>query len=158
MNRVMQEQWPMFEAMRTLRIELLDALTDADLAFNPGGQNMTMGALCREMGEISHAYIQSLKTFQQDWSYRNTEPGLENSKAKLTAWFDALDDDLKATLSAFSDEDFATKTVDRSGYPMPLEMQLGAYLQALLISFGKTTIFLRAMDKPLPKNMKEWIW
>jgi hypothetical protein len=30
----------------------LDALDNSDLAFYPGGQNMTPGALCREIGEI----------------------------------------------------------------------------------------------------------
>ena len=41
---------------------------------------MTLGALCREMGEIEHSYIQSLKTFQQDWSYRNMEAGFREQR------------------------------------------------------------------------------
>src|SRR5258707_3648581 len=117
-----------------MRSQLLDILSDADLAFNPGGQNMTLGALCREMGEIEDSYVRSLKTFQQDWSYHNMEADLESSVAPLKAWFQTLDDELKATVSAFSDEDLK-KTVDRGGYIMSAVIPLYIYSPALLNFF-----------------------
>jgi len=157
MNRYMQEKWAWIEGSHGMRTGILDALSDADLAFNPGGQNMTLGALIREMGEVEHSYIQSLKTFKQDWAYRNTDAGMATSIAKLKTWFEALDADLQAAASAFSDEDLA-KTVERpGGYAMPVDMQLDVYLQALLIFFGKVTIFLKAMNKPLPEAVQEYI-
>ena len=157
MNRFIQEKWSWIEASHAMRKELLDTLSDADLAFNPGGQNLTLGVLCRQMGEIEHSYIQSLKTFKQDWSYRNPEAGLETNTAKLKAWYQTLDDQMKTAVSAFSDEDLK-KLVDRSGgYSMPVEMQLDVYLQALLIFFGKATIYLKAMNKPLPEMVQEYI-
>ena len=156
MNRYMLEKWSWIDGTHAMRSQLLDILSDADLAFSPGGQNMTLGALCREMGEIEHSYTQSLKTFKQDWSYRNREADLESSVAQLKAWFQTLDDELKATVSAFSDEDLK-KTIDRGGYPMPVELQLDVYLQALLIFFGKATIYLKAMNKALPQQIQEYI-
>ncbi len=156
MNRYMSEKWPWIEGTHTMRSQLLDTLKDADLAFNPGGRNMTLGALCREMGEIEHSYIQSLKTFKQDWSYHNAEAGLETSLAQLDAWFRLLDEEMKATVYALSDEDL-NKTVDRGGYAMPLELQLDVYLQALLIFFGKATIYLKAMNRSLPQQIQEYI-
>ena len=156
MNRYMLEKWSWIDGTHAMRSQLLDILSDADLAFNPGGQNMTLGALCREMGEIEDSYVQSLKTFQQDWSYHNMEADLESSVARLKAWFQTLDEELKATVSAFSDEDLK-KTVDRGGYMMPVELQLDVYLQALLIFFGKATIYLKAMNKPLPQQIHEYI-
>jgi hypothetical protein len=156
MNRYVQEKWPWIEGTYAMRSQLLDVLSDADLAFNPGGQNMTLGALCRQSGEIEYSYIQSLKTFQQDWSYRNREVGLESSVAQLKAWFQVLDEEMKATVAALSDEDLK-KTVDRGGYAMPVELQLDVYLQALLIFFGKATIYLKAMNKPLPQQFEEYI-
>ena len=100
-------------------------------------------------------YVQSLKTFQQDWSYRNTEAGLERSTARLKAWFQSLDEEMKTTASAFSDEDL-NKTIER-GFAVPVELQLEIYLQALLIFFGKAAVYLKAMNKPLPQQMQEWI-
>lgn len=140
-----------------MRSQLLDILSDADLTFNPGGQNMTLGALCRESGEVEYSYAQSLKTFQQDWSYRNGEVALERSVARLKEWFQKLDDELKAAASALTDEDLK-KTVDRGGgFAMPVDLQLDVYLQALLIFFGKATIYLKAMNKPLPQQIQEYI-
>ena len=156
MNRYMQGKWPWIEGTHAMRSQILDTLSDADLPFSPGGQNMTLGALCRQMGEIEHSYVQSLKTFKQDWSYRNMEADSESSVAQLKAWFQTLDDELKTTVSAFSDEDLM-KSVDRSGFTMPVELQLDIYLQALLIFFGKATIYLKAMNKPLPPQIQEYI-
>jgi uncharacterized damage-inducible protein DinB len=156
MNQFMQEKWGWIEGTHGMRAQFMDTLSDADLMFNPGGQNMALGALCREMGEIEHSYLQSLKTFKQDWSYRNTEAGLESSVARLKAWYQALDDDMKATVSAFSDEELK-KPVDRGSFSPPVELQLEIYLQALLIFFGKVVIYLKAMNKPLPKQIQEWI-
>lgn len=156
MNRYMQEKWPWIEGTHGMRSHLIDILSDADLAFNPGGQNMTLGALCREMGEIEHSYIQSLKTLQQDWSYRNTDAGLESSVAQIKAWYQTLDEEMKAIVSALSDEDL-TKTIDRGGFVVPVEIQLDIYLQALLIFFGKATVFLKAMNKTLPQQFQEVI-
>ena len=156
MSRLMNEKWPWIEGSHGMRTQLLDTLSDADLAFSPGGQNMTLGALCREMGEVEHAYIQSLKTFKQDWSYRNSEAGLDSSVARLKAWFHTLDEEMKATVSALSDED-ARKTVNRNGYEMPVELQLDVYLQALLIFFGKATLYHTAMNTPLLPQFQEYI-
>ncbi|MCL4878025.1 MAG: hypothetical protein KJ064_15310 [Anaerolineae bacterium] len=155
MNRFMENKWSWIEGSHGMRTQLIDSLSDADLVFNPGGRNMTLGELCREMGEIEYSYVQSLKTFQQDWSYRNTEAGLERSTARLKAWFQSLDEEMKTTASAFSDEDL-NKTIER-GFAVPVELQLEIYLQALLIFFGKAAVYLKAMNKPLPQQMQEWI-
>lgn len=155
MNKFIQEQWPMFDALNGLRRQVLDLLTDEDLAFHPGGQNTTFGALFRENGDVEYSYIQSIVTFKQDWSYHNPDPDMETSVDALRNWYAELDADLRTTVETFSDEDFK-KTVDR-GFQMPLETQLQAYIQALLIFLGKVGVYLRAMNKPLPDKMQEWI-
>ena len=156
-NQAIQLHWLWIDGSHGMRVELMDLLSDADLDCNPGGQNMTLGALCREMGEIEHSYIQSFKTFKQDFSYRNPEPGLERSLSRLKAWYQALDEEMKTVVSAFTDED-ASKEIERpGGYKVPLDMQLEIYLQALLIFFGKATIYLKALNKTLPAGFQEYI-
>jgi len=158
MNRLMQEKWSWVEGSHGMRTELMDSLTDADLAFTPGGTAMTLGAFCREMGDIEQSYLQSFKTLKQDFANKNTEAGIESSAAKLKAWYQQMDADMQATLAALSDDELS-KQIDRGGgNMMPLEIQLDVYLQALLIFFGKATIYLRVMNKPLPKNIQDWIW
>jgi len=156
MADIMQEKWPWIEGTHAMRAQLLDTLSDADLAFTPGGRNVKLGALVREMGEIEHSYTQSLRTFKQDWSYRNTQEGLDRSVKQLKEWLQGLDEEMKTTVSALSDEDLA-KTIDRGGYAVLIALQLDVYLQALLIFFGKATTYLKAMDKTLPKQIEEYI-
>ena len=156
MNRLMEEVYPTIEGTHGMRASLLDVLTDADLAFSPGGQTMTLGALLRECGEIEHAYVESFKTFQQDFKYRNPAPGLDSSLAQIRAWYHSLDGELKRVLSGLSDEDLK-KTIARGGFAPTVDVQLQIYLQALLIFFGKATIYLRAMNRPLPPMIADWI-
>ena len=72
MNRYLQEKWPWIEGTHGMRSQLLDILSDADLGFSPGGQNMTLGALLREMGDIEHSYypfpLPSSTAFSLFWS------------------------------------------------------------------------------------------
>jgi hypothetical protein len=157
MNSLMEEKWSWIEGTQAQRIVLLDSLTDDDLSFNPGGTNMTLGMLLRESGEVQHSYIESLKSFKQDFAYRNPEPGLAGSTSKLKAWYQAMDDEMKTIISTYSDEDVKKNIEREGGYSTPVGTQLDIYLQALLIFFGKVSIFLRAMNKPLPQGMDSWI-
>jgi len=143
------------EGSHEMRLQLLETLSDADLAFSPGGQNSTLGALLREMGDIEHSYIQSLKTGRQDWSYHNTEAGLESDVTRLKAWYQRLDDELQATISAFSDEDL-TRLVDRGGFSATVERQVDHFGEAGLIFFGKVIIYLKAMSKALPQEFQDY--
>jgi hypothetical protein len=157
MNRYVEEKWAWIEGAHFMRTQTLDLLTDADLAFSPGGETMLLGALCRELAEVEYSYIQSLKTLQQDWSYRITDAGLERSVARLKEWFEQLEGELRAIVAGFSDDDLK-KSVDRGkGSSLPVDFQLDAYLQAILIFFGKVAIYLRIMDKPVPALMREYI-
>lgn len=155
MNRLMQEKWAWVEGSHAMRTGLLENITDADLDFTPGGAVIPLRELLREMGEIQHSYIQSFKTLEQTWDYKHSESLA--TVADFSAWYASLNSDLQATLSAFSDEDLSKLITRRTDYQMPVEMQLDIYLQALLIFFGKATVYLRAMEKPLPQSIAVWI-
>jgi hypothetical protein len=155
-NRMMDEKWPWIEAAHGMRSQLFTILSDADLAFSPGGQTMTFGALCRQMGETEHAYVQSLKTLKQEWSYHHPEVDVASHVARLKAWFQTLDEEMQATLTTCWDEE-GNKTIDRGGGTVTVEFQLDVYLQAVLIFLGKATIYLKAMNKPLPEEFQEYI-
>jgi hypothetical protein len=156
MNRIMNEKWPWIEAAHGMRSQLFNILSDADLAFSPGGQTMTFGALCRQMGETEHSYIQSLKTLKQEWSYHHPEGDVAIHIARLKEWFQTLDDEMQAILTTCWDEE-GKKMIDRGGGTVTVEFQLDVYLQAVLIFLGKATIYLKAMAKPLPPFFQEYI-
>jgi uncharacterized damage-inducible protein DinB len=143
---------------QALRDQLMEILTDADLAYTPGGANPPLGALCRELGEVEYSYIQSFKTFTLDFSYRNPEPGLETSVARLSAWYAELDRELKATIEGLSEEDLQQRVVDRGGgFTLPPQINLSVYNEALLIFYGKVVVYLRASGKTVPQQWADWL-
>lgn len=157
MTQYFEQKWPWIEGTHGMRNDLLKTLSGADLAFNPGGQNMSLGALCRELGEIEYDYIQSLKVFKQDFDYRNPDVSLTTSVERLAAWYQSLDDEMKSIVAAFSEEDFKKNIERPGGYKAPVDVQLDIYLQALLIFFGKASIYLKAMNKPATPTMQDYI-
>jgi uncharacterized damage-inducible protein DinB len=158
MNSIVERYYPIFQEYQALRQQLMESLSDEDLGYQPGGENPTLGALCREMGEVEVAYIESFKTFQQDFSYRNEEPGLDTSVQRLAAWFQELDGELKAAIEALSEDDVQNKVIDRGGgFTLPPQIQLDVYREALLIFYGKVSVYLKAMGKPRTKQWQDWI-
>ena len=156
MNTIIERYYPTFEQYQAVRAQLMDLLSDEDLSFNVEG-NPTLGELCKEIGETEFSYLQSFKTLTLSFEYRNDDAGLANSVEKLVAWYAELDKDLKATIEAISQEDVDSKSVDRGGWDLPIQINLTVYTEALLIFYGKVWVYLNAMEKELPKQWKEWI-
>ena len=155
MNAFVNEKYEMYEGTQKMRDQLLDLLTDADLKFNPGGSNPTLGGLLRELADVERAYIDSIKTLKQDWSVIKPNPALESSVSALRERFHAQEAEMKQVLSAKSDVDFNAE-VDR-GWKVPVSMQMDIYLQALLIAYGRLNVYIRALNKTLPQQWVEWI-
>jgi hypothetical protein len=116
-----------------------------------------LGALCQEIGEVERAYIDSFQTFRIDFAYRNPEPGLAESVGQLSAWYNALDAELEAAIAALSEEDVKTRQIDRGGWSLPPSIQLEVYKEALLIFYGKASVYLKALGKSRSEQWQEWI-
>ena len=164
MNSLVRVHLPatFFVDYQGLRDELLAILTDGDLGFRVGGESATLGALCREIGEIEHSYVESLRTFRQDFDYRNPDTRVEKSLDALTSWYAELDRDLADAIAALSEDDIANRRIVRKDFdvsefsPSP-DIHLDIYREALLIFYGKVSVYLRAMGKPLPGHWPHWI-
>ena len=158
MNSLLENYFPTFELYQSLRTQLMEIVTDEDLVFETGGENLTLGALCRQIGETEHSYIQSFQTFTQDFDYRNDLPGLAESVERLSAWFADLDGQLKSVVAALSAEDLANRSIDRGGgFVISPAIQPEIYKEALLIFYGKADVYLKAMGKPRPEQWAAWI-
>lgn len=139
-----------------LRTGMMETLTDADLAFS-FPHNPTLGELCVNMGETQRSYIDSFKTFKQQWGLKTAEAGIEGSVERLRAWYKALDEELDAVLKAIPDTDLQTKLVDRGGFSMPIGMQFHTYREAILIFCAKSSVYLAALGKPFSAQWQGWI-
>jgi hypothetical protein len=67
MNSLIEDELP---GIPNLRDQLMNMISDQDLAYKLPGLNPTLGELCEEMGHIQQMYINSFKTFKQDRGYR----------------------------------------------------------------------------------------
>lgn len=155
MHASLAEQWTMVAGSHTsIRDALLNAVNDGHLVFRVGGNTLSLGELFQEMADVELAYVESFKTFTQDFSQKAAMDSV--SVETLKARFQQLDADFEAVLEQLSDADIESKTIER-GFPCPPAMQLQVYVQALLIFAGKATIYLRAMGEPLPDSVQSWI-
>ncbi len=157
MNSLVASEFPLHET-QNLRYDLMNTLTDSDLAYTLPGDNPTLGELCREMGEVEHSYIQSFITLKQDWSYRNNEPDLATSVARLQAWYITLDNEFETVLRGFSEDDLHTKRIDRGhGFTPSPSVQFQIYREALLMFYAKASVYLKGFQKPVSDQWQAWI-
>lgn len=151
-----------FAEYQLLRDELMRELTDEDLGFRPGGSALALGQVCREIGDIEHSYVEALRTFRQDFGWHNPDPRMERSVAALVGWFDDLDRRLRTALAALTGDDVASRRISRRDFdvddfsPLPPQ-ELDVYREALLIFYGKVSVYLRMMGRELPGHWGAWI-
>ena len=158
MNRIVSEQYGLFRLYQRLREQLLATLTDEDLAFTPGGSNPALGELCLEIGETERAYIDSFRHFSQRFDYRHADRSPAGSVAGLQAWYEQLDAELYNAVAALSDEEVANRPIDRgNGFLVPANVQLHIYQEALIIFYGKVTVYLKLLGKPMSAQWQHWI-
>lgn len=152
----MQEQREVLHATQELRRQFLEVLTDADLGFRPAAGCLSLGELCREIGEVQQAYIESFRTFRLDLRYRH-QAQVSRSVEHLAAWYARLDAELQSVLESLEEADLA-RSVDRGdGFTPPVEVQFHIYREALLIFYAKAHVYLQALGKRVTGPWQWWI-
>ena len=154
MNTFATEQLPLIDMTLNLRHELMDALSDEDLAFKITG-NPTLGGLMKQFAETEQQYADSFVTGKHDWSLM-LEPELATSVSALKARFAKSEKAFKDNLSSLSDEEVG-KIIDRQHIQIPATVQFHIYREAFLIYSAKIVVYLRAMGKQVPEQMDMWI-
>jgi hypothetical protein len=158
MNKQLEHFYEINRLYVGLRDQLMDTLTDNDLQFRLPGANKSLGELCRKLGETQHAYVQSFKTFQADFSYRNEDTELARSVQRLKDWYQELDDALKEVLENITDDDAQNRQIIRGeNLQLPTHIHLDVFREALLLFYGKVDIYLKAMEKKPPDQWQMWI-
>jgi hypothetical protein len=164
MNSLVRDHLPatFFAEYQSLRNELMELLSDSDLSFRPGVNTLSLGELCREIGDAEHSYVEGLRTFRQTFDWRNPDPTVERSVSALTAWYADLDRNLLAAIEALTEDEIATRRIDRrdvyiDDFARLAGQELDIYREALLIFYGKVSVYLRAMGKDLPRRWEAWI-
>lgn len=155
-NSIVTGEFEILHLTQAMRNQLMDMLTDADLAYALPG-SMTLGELCANSGQVQQSYIDSLRTFEQSFDYAPVEPGVAISVERLKGWFAKLDRDMDDAFAAIPEEQVQTREIDRGGHTMPVRVQLHCYREGMLIFYGRATLYLNALGKEWSGQMKSWI-
>ncbi len=111
MNRLSKEYLPSLEEYQSLKHQMMELLSDADLAHTIPG-SPSLGELCKEIGETQQSYINSFKPpYTLNFRYRNEDATLAGSVSGLAAWYTSLDKEMKDY-----SRPSATKTWTRSAW------------------------------------------
>lgn len=139
-----------------VRDQMLSMVSDEELAYRLPGDNPSLGELFRNHGQIQQSYIDSFKSFKQSFDYPAVDPALDTSVSKLQAWYQQLDRDLHIALHNLSEEDAQNRLIER-GHPLNYRLscadQMMCYREALMIFYGRATLYLRALGKTLPPQI-----
>jgi hypothetical protein len=155
-NSLIRDFGEWIDGTQSLRHQLLELITPADLAFAPHG-NPTLGELCAELVAVETEYAVSFRTLKMDYGRMySTIPPIATDLNALKAAFAKSEKELKDAVSAWTEEQVATAMIDR-GFPATGKMNVDVYIQALLIFYGKVSVYLKVMHKPIPKQWSEWI-
>ncbi len=147
LNSLVTDEFPLRDTQK-LRYEMLDALSDADLAYAFPGDNLTLGDLLREMGWIEHCYIESFRTLKMDWSCSGA-PELAATVAGIRTWYGSLDDEFEAVIHGYSEADLKDRTIDRGHWSPSAMVQFHIFREAVLMFLAKASVYLKAMRKHL---------
>lgn len=157
MNSVAEQEFGILHETQAMRNQLMDMLTDADLAYALPG-NSTFGELCWQIGAVQRTYVDSFKTFTLGFDYGSPDAAIASSVERLKAWFKAMDDEMDNAISALSEDDAQNKQIDRGGgFMLPIRPQIHVYREALLIFYGRAILYLRALNKPPTGQLRSWV-
>ena len=78
MNEVMEKQFKLLKIYQPMRTEILAALKDKDLTFQPKNSPSVV-EICLQIGEWQQSYIDGFKHFKQDFDYRNSDTELRKT-------------------------------------------------------------------------------
>lgn len=156
MNEVMEKQLNLLKLYQPMRAEIVDALKDEDLSFQPEN-SPSVAELCVQIGEWQQSYINGFEQFRQEFAYRNSDAKLRKSVEALKAWYAELDADLEQALEGLSDEDVESKGIERSGWEASPEWSLRIYQECLIIFYSKMWVYFNLMGREQPKGLAKWI-
>ena len=144
----------MYAYSQSLRDELLEALSDADLEFSVGGNNPHLLELFLGLGTIQGAYTRAFREFRLRFDL--SAPSDLKTVADLESWFSSLDAEMLGALEGLSDADFE-KTVPRDTHNIPVGTLFYTFREAILIVCAKVNVYLMAMGQTIPAQNRGWI-
>jgi hypothetical protein len=157
-NSLIRDQYGNVEMTQALIAQAFDMLGDADLDYSPGPGVPTVRELFAEQAAIQAGYTEGFRTFKGNFHAFAPADIDASTVETLRTGFERLNAELKETLAAISEEDLASRQVDRGGeFIIPVTMQLHIYRESILILCGKLWVSFRLLGLSFPEQWVDWI-
>lgn len=156
MNSLVRDHFPLLRETLELRHQLLDIIEDTDLAYALPG-NATLAALLREMAAFEEAYAASFTTFTLDFAAHTVPSDFARDVESLKRHFAVSEARLMAAIESLSDETIETQVIAREGFEVSVKEHYFIYREALLIEYGKISLYLHALERPYTEKWENWI-
>lgn len=158
-NSIVTEEFEVLHMTQAIRNQIMDLVDDADISYRLADKTPTLGELCRGIGEAQQSYIDGFRNFKMDYFiYRHPDPTIATSADRLRAWFAELDAEMDTVLAALPEADVQGRLIERGpDFSVPVRVNVHIYREALLIFYGRATLYLKALGKTLPEQVVTWI-
>lgn len=135
---------------RGLTLELLDSLTDADLAETPVPSVGPFWKQFRHVGRLQECYMEALNTKKIKFDYRNKRYRGGCSKNALKAYLRALDRELVLAIERVNWD----APIDWEGEKASVFQHLLRMLGHEILHQGQWILYTRLLKKSLPSSWK----
>ncbi len=79
----------------------------------------------------------------------------------MSEWFKELDNELKEAVNKLSEDEIESRTVECMGDyfkgHLSIQRNMDLYREALLIFYGKASVYLKALGKSRPDQWLDWV-
>ena len=142
------EDW---QAMRQLTIDLLDELPEEHLSFAVGKNMGTIGKQYRHIGDVQICYNEAIKTGKVDFNKYRKDYSLENSKEKLKAFLEEINQEMLKLVEENQDA-----KIDWFGEEWDLKQHLKALIEHEILHHGELVVYIRTLGIKFPKSWELW--
>jgi len=142
------ENW---QAMRQLTLDLLEELPEEHISFAVGKNMGTIGKQYRHIGDVQICYNEAIKTGKVDFNKYRKDYSLENSKEKLKAFLEEINQEMLKLVEENQDA-----KIDWFGEEWDLKQHLKALIEHEILHHGELVVYIRTLGIKFPKSWELW--
>lgn len=142
------EDW---QAMRQLTLDLLDELPEENLLFTVGKNMGTIGKQYRHIGDVQICYNEAIKTGKVDFNKYRRDYSLENSKEKLKAFLEEVNQEMLKLIEENQDA-----KIDWFGEERDIKQHIKALIEHEILHHGELVVYIRTLGINFPKSWELW--
>lgn len=159
MNKEIQKKIEDWKFIQQLPFDVLNMLSDGQLALTVGKNMGTLGEQFRHMIRVRFQYTEAIGTKKVSDVMEKIDPAAAKSKEKLVELWEKANQKLLNVLEKSNPDELENTMIDWKHWGVD-EMNIHDHLNALMdhetLHNGELIVYLRSNDLGFPKSWKTW--